>query len=126
MLTFPKDYDANKEINTLFDDLNLSPSSYPNYGLYHSYDNLINSYPKIIYWEIERQIRYSDAITRRYCLNKNFLFMQKGFITTKISIEKSNTTSIGNLACMAHYNGLNSDWYQLYTKTIDSLKQFHS
>ena len=124
MQTFPKKYDPNNEINTI--NLNLSPSWYPNYGLYHTYNHLLESYPKIIYWEIERQIIYSDAITRRYCMNKTFLFIQQGLLTMKNSADKANTTSIGNIATLAYYNGLNSEWYKCYTEIIQSLKQLHS
>lgn len=123
MLTYPKNYDPNDEINKTSNSLNLTPSTYPNYGLYHQYDHLLDSYPKIIYCEIERQIMYSDVITRRYCLNKNFLILQKGLLQINLSITKANTTSIGNIACLAFYNGLDREWRKLYTKTINSLKE---
>lgn len=120
----PYDYDPNNEINKLSNDLNLSPSSYPNYGLYHDYDDLINSYPQIIYWDIEKQIKYSDAITRRYCLNKKFLFIQRDLLTNDYKT-KSNCTSIGNIAIICFYNGFDSEWGKLYIKSINSLKELH-
>jgi hypothetical protein len=102
--------DPNDETNRLSRNLNLSPSpsSYHNYGLYHEYNHLINSYPSIIHWDIEKQIKYSDAITRRYCLNEKFKYIQKRLFTIDHT-KNSNATSIGNIATMAYYNGLESE-----------------
>jgi hypothetical protein len=124
MITYPPNYDPNDESNKSSIALNLSPSSYSNNGLYHKYDHLINVYPEIINWDIEEQIKYSDAITRRYCLNKNFLLMQGNLLTMQLNhITKSNTTAIGNIACIAFYNKQNSDWNECYIKIINHLKQ---
>lgn len=99
----------------------LHPLFYPNGGLYHSMDVLNTIYPEIIHWPIEKQMDYADAITRRYCLNSHFLKTQPSIMPSDLN--KLNATSIGNIACLAYYNGLDSQWGHLYTELIKRLKE---
>lgn len=120
-----KKYDPHDEINTPFDKLDTMPWNYPNGGLYHSMETLKNIYPDIIDYSIEEQMKYSDAITLRYALNKHFINSQLKSFNTNIEIlaKNCNTTALGNLACIAFYNGLESEIGIIYTKVIQYLKK---
>lgn len=77
-------------------------------------------YPDIISFPIEKQMQYADAITRRYALNSHFLETQKSALE---DMSKPNVTAIGNLACLAYHNGLDSEYGILYKKIIKTLKE---
>jgi len=117
-------YNPEDEINTPKNELNLLPFMYPNNGLYHNYDTLLQLWPKIISLTIEEQANYSDAITRRYALNEHFIDAMS--ISLSRSDEEfaknANTTGIGNLAFVAIHQGPNSKWGIRYTEVINYLK----
>jgi len=115
-------FDPNDEIHTKEKDLNLIPSTYINFGLYHSPEALEEIYPKIVIFPIEEQIKYCDAITRRYCLNENYLKKQNFDIPINEIVKNIDATKIGNVACIAYYNGLNSKYWLYYTELIKYLK----
>lgn len=113
----PKD-----EINTEEKKLNLIPYMYINFGLYHSSEVLKDVFPKIVILPIEDQMKFADAITHRYALNKYFLNRQNLDIPVEKLVKNINTTMIGNLACLTYYNGLDSKYGLYYIKVIDYLK----
>ena len=113
----PKD-----EINTEEDKLNLIPYTYINFGLYHSSEVLTDIFPKIVLWSIENQMKYADAITRRYALNEHFLNKQNLDCPIEQLAKRINATMIGNLACLTYYNGIESKYGLYYTKVIHYLK----
>ena len=120
----PESYNPRDHTDTPAEALDLNPMSYPNIGLYHSTDHLQFVYPAILHYPIETQMQYADAITRRYALNPHFLELQrKGMSISVHQLRLScNSTTVGNMACMAYYNGLDSEWGQYYCKMIEQLK----
>ncbi|HSW76379.1 MAG TPA: hypothetical protein VLG50_05015 [Candidatus Saccharimonadales bacterium] len=72
---------------------------------------------KYIYKTIEEQMLYADAITRRYALNPHF-----HQCNTNIC---ANTTTVGNVAFMAYYNGMDSKWGLLYNTLMDELRRIY-
>jgi hypothetical protein len=113
----PKDY-------KLEENLNLNLLSYPNQGLYHPKEVLDDIYPKIILWPIERQIEYSDCVTRKYALNQFYLDKLKIQLDVPLDqlAKTGNATMIGNLAFIAYHNGINSEFGIHYTKILKYLK----
>lgn len=116
-------FNPEDEINTEENDLNLISYTYINFGLYQSPEILTNMFPKIILLPIEDQMKFSDAITRRYALNKHFL--DKLDLDVPIKELVINASMIGNLACLTYYNGLESKYGLYYIKMIDYLKTDH-
>lgn len=106
---YPEDYDPNDNINET--EFNLNPMLYPNFGNYfnlnkiNTIDDDITNIAKLT---IEEQMKYSDAITRRYAKNPIFIDDQypKNILAEIKSANKKqfNTTSIGNLAFMSYHN----------------------
>jgi len=117
-------YDPRDEINTPENKLKLIPFIYTNSGLYHDYDTLARIYPEIIFFTIEEQANYSDAITRRYALNQHFVNRMSGGLNMTIEefADKANTTAIGNIAFMAIHQGLESRWGIYHRDLINYLK----
>jgi hypothetical protein len=113
----PKD-----EINTEENKLNLIPSTYINFGLYHSSEVLKDIYPKIVMFTMENQMKFSDAMTRRYALNKYFLNKQNLDLPIEELVKNINATIIGNFACLTYHNGLESKYGLYYTRIINYLK----
>lgn len=113
----PKDY-------KLEENINLNLLSYPNEGLYHPKEVLDDIYPKIVLWSIERQMEYSDAVTRKYALNQFYLDKLK--IQLDVPLDRlakiGNASMIGNLAFITYHNGINSEFANHYTKIIKYLK----
>jgi hypothetical protein len=103
--------------------LQLKAESYPNYARY-----ILDYVPARIMAQcsIEDQMRFCDAITRRYALNGQFKAIQQGRLM-RVDLEavlpRLTATSIGNMACMAHYNpDPEGFWWQKYTEIIDKLR----
>ena len=120
----PTDYNPNDWVNTPKDQLNLQPITYPSCGLYMSLAELEASYPAIVSMSIDKQMEYSDAITRRYAKNPHFQALQResvSHINDKI-LSDPNATSIGNMAFMAYHNGMDSEWGRAYTRIMDRLR----
>lgn len=117
-------YDPNDEINTPENELNLSPFTYINFGLYHSSLKLDQFYPKIVLFKIEDQAMYSDAITRRYALNPHFIRNREKELDVPVDkfSKHANATSIGNLAFITIHNGADSKWGIYYSKVINYMK----
>jgi len=119
-----KDYNPKKTKYILEQDLKLELSNYPKFGSYHDLETIESIFPKIILWSIENQMIYSNAITRKYALNQVFLNALKINLESSIDdfISKINATTIGNLAFITYYNGINSEIGIHYTKIIKYLK----
>jgi len=118
---FPPDYDPHKYKFTR--ELSLHPIFYNNGGLYYNIEEYEKVFPDIIWWSIAEQIKYSDAITRRYCLNPLFLQNQNAFFDDDMNkYLNANAVSIGNLACAAYYNGVGSKYYDHYNRVLAFLK----
>ena len=103
--------------------LDLNPFNYANGGNY-----TLEKCPleELAAKPMEEQMRFSDAITRRYALNASFRDRQKdAYILINAMgkdemLECVNETSIGNIAFMAHYNP-NSLWSTTYDHVIGQL-----
>lgn len=123
-----ENYNPHDWINTPKNKLVLAPFSYPKCGCYTTHEEELNVYPAIINFSIEEQMKYSDAISRRYALNPHFLKIQKdgGSFDVERTINhiknQKASSSIGNIAFLAYHNGINSDWGEFYTKVLNSLK----
>lgn len=115
-------FDPKDEINTKENKLNLVPSTYINFGLYHSSEVLNDVFPKIVIWPIENQMKFADAITHRYALNEHFLNKQNLSIPIEEFVKNINATTVGNLACITYYNGLESKYGLYYVQLINYLK----
>lgn len=91
----PEDYKNDQE-------LDLNPTNYVNYGNYYK------SFPpfdKISRMNKSRQMKFSDAITRRYALNPKFIELQAPRTNPKdIDMSRLNATSLGNMAFMSHHH----------------------
>jgi len=119
----PKNYDPHDEIDTPFEKLELGPWSYQNNGVYHDLGTLKSVYPAIIFYPIETQMEYANAITRRYALNPHFTDKQYSFLGDVESAAKNaNATGIGNIACMAYHNGPESKYGIFYSKLMEYLR----
>lgn len=96
------------------DLLNLNPFSYDNNGNYHNDDQILSEVCKM---NIEEQMLLSNAIVRRYALNKNFLELQMSFLKNKDSITVTPTL-IGNLAFLIYYNPDNVSLKQCHQRLV--------
>lgn len=108
----PMDYAHDQE-------LDLNPMNYPNFGNYTLEQMPLDQLAKLSQQE---QMRFSDAITRRYALNPTFKAQQSGFKITPQIIPQLNETSVGNMAFMAYHNP-NSEWSTNYNQLIALLKK---
>jgi len=105
------------------EDLNLIPFAYPNGGNY-----TLEQCPlrELAAKSMQEQMRFSDAITRKYALNAKFHEIQRdscsgvSAMSAQNILNKFNETSIGNMAFMAHHNP-NSVWSQVYEDVIAKL-----
>ncbi len=99
-------------------DLLLEKSAYPNWG---NYAFLRPTLERVIQYTQGDQMRFSDAITRKYALNERFReAMQPGHLRMtreemlKRTVDRCNQTTVGNIAFMAHYDpeGFFGDFYR--------------
>ena len=111
------------------DELELYPFMYPNMGVYHM-EVPVEMIAKL---PLEEQMKYSDAICRRYALNPHFLKTQDKGIDDLLSKsdeeflvykQQFNDCGIGDMAYMAHYhrydeNGKDSKYYTLWKRMVD-------
>jgi hypothetical protein len=119
----PKNYNPHDEIDTAFEKLELGPWFYPNGGLFYDHMTLLMVYPCIINYPMEKQMEYADAITRRYALNPHFINEQYSFLgDIESAVKNANATGIGNVACMAYYNGPESKYGIFYSELMNQLK----
>ena len=121
----PQDYKDVPE-----DELELSPFMYPNMGVYYLEEVLMEMIAKL---PLEEQMKYSDAICRRYALNPHFIKIQdKGIydLLSKSDAEflfcksRIGYCDIGGMAYMAYHhrydeNGKDSKYYTLWKKMVD-------
>lgn len=108
------DYDPSQHCDET--DLCLHPMFYPNGGNYTLQTCPIG---KLARMTQEEQMRFSDAITRRYAKNPIFLEKQRGLRDyATISI---NETAVGNGAFIAHHNP-EGYWQDEYRAMITALK----
>lgn len=106
-------------------DLVLDPSAYYNYGNYWDVTKRIPLL-EIARMSQKEQMKFSDAIVRRYARNATFLSQQRIQLQ---SIDWSsfaiagmlNETSIGNAAFVAHWNPEDSFWQEHYKAIVDSI-----
>lgn len=96
----------------------LHPYMYKNYGLYHSISELeAISVKEFCSFSLEKQMEYTDAITRKYAMNKEFKDMQRD-ITVIEDIDSINITGIANLAWMMYYNPDEPKWKEAHDKIV--------
>jgi hypothetical protein len=101
--------------------LQLKRDTYPNQGLYTVEPITVDA---MVQLDQQEQMRYSDAVTRRYALHSAFRLGQQRNIraqTREALLLRATPTSIGNMACMAHWNP-NSFWDKTYRELINDLK----
>ena len=111
----PEDYKDHKY-------LELTRSTYPNRGIYPN-DGI--SLKKLIELPLEEQLKYSDAICRKYALNPIFLKLMKDQIENskfERKVEDLNEVGIGNAAFIKKYNENNSFWCKHYNDTVDLIR----
>lgn len=92
--------------------------AYPNFGLYL---NPEITPQELVKKPLKQQIKYADAIIRRYAKNKVFL---RSKVNKEIEIRKENinATTIGNLAFIYYHNPRNPYIRSHYYETIRLLK----
>ena len=96
IIDYPPKYNPNDYVNNT--NLILNPANYKNYGLYHTLNHLKGINIKdIANANINIQIDYADAITRRYAKNPIFINTQIGLFPTTVQGGELNVTSIGNI-----------------------------
>lgn len=101
------DYDPNDYIDDT--ELNLNPATYPKFGNYTFQKMNIK---KLANKSQEFQMKFSDAITRRYAKNQIFLDqMRQHPIASFINDIEINETVIGNTVFMAYHNP-NNEFFQ--------------
>ena len=109
-------YDPNNYINDIHLDLN--PENYPNFGNYTFERMPLNDLIALL---LEEQMRFSDAICRKYALNDIFKNQQLQFWeTSKYNVRDNDLdeTSIGNVAFMKFYNPENPQITRMYDETV--------
>lgn len=103
--------------------LDLNPFNYANGGNYTLEECPLE---ELAAKPMKEQMRFSDAITRRYALNASFRDRQKeSYLLIHAMgkddiLERLNETSIGNMAFMAYHNP-NSLWSTTYDRVIRQL-----
>ena len=121
----PEEYDPYDYKDIPKEDLYLSPADYPSGGLYYPLHLLMNLYPDIIYKDQRDQMKYVDAITKRYCLNPHFRSLQLEHLKNVpdiIVINRANATSIANLAFMAYHENPKGPYDKIYQERMALLK----
>jgi len=106
-------YDPNDFVNDK--QLDLNPANYAKCGLYlpfEAYDNI--SVAELAQHSQEEQMKYADAISRRYAKNPIFLLMQERSTRQVQRLSDGNTCGLGNLALLAYHNPgtIYSDLYE--------------
>ncbi len=114
------DYDPNDYIHDTVLDMN--PMQYPNFGNYTLQRMPLKD---LIDKPILEQMRFSDAITRRYA--KNPIFIKQQF-SRQLDYENlgngCNETSIGNMAFMKYHNPDNQVIQEQYDKMAHALRNY--
>ena len=96
-------YDPNNFIHDKILDLNYG--NYPNFGLYHTITEIIKTKPlDVLRLPLEKQMLYSDAITRKYAKNEIFINNQIMNIRINKLPNTPNITNIGNMAFLAYHS----------------------
>lgn len=101
-------------------ELDLNPFNYPQAGNYKYNEHM--SVKEVANLPIEEQLKFSDAICRRYAKNPLFLTNQKDGYTITTSMDGLNTTSIGNMAMMKVSNPADEFWAESYEQLINFVK----
>lgn len=115
-----KNYDPNDYKNDT--ELDLNSAHYANFGNY-TFERM--ALKDLIELPLQDQMRFSDAICRRYALNPLFKNQQYEFwkmYKSTITVTQLNETSIGNAAAMKYYNPDNLDFIQMYDDTINIVR----
>ena len=115
-----QDYDPRQYRNDV--ELELSPLAYADCGNYTA-----ESMPlaELAALPQQEQMRFSDAITRRYALNAKFLQMQEQCFhqySFEYLAQHANEASIGNMAFIAHWNPVGF-WQRQYEALLAELRK---
>lgn len=112
------DYDPRDAQNTI--DLMLKRSSYPNHAQY-TFEHM--QLDELARCSQEEQMRFSDAVCRRYAMNPIFLQLQKR-ASLLVDWEQPearyqlNENALGNLAFIAHWNPKSVFWQKQYQTAL--------
>ena len=105
------DYDPENHSEDL--EFVLNPESYPNLGIY---DNENITPENLIDLPIHEQIKYSDAIHRRYAKNKIYQekILKEEILISEEDANKINEITVGNTAVLVFYNPEEKVWKDRY------------
>ena len=102
-------------------ELQLQLSAYPNRGLYADKELSLSELTQLPQAE---QMRFSDAVTRRYALNPRFRRLQEAALRRQSVAAlalRTTATGLGNIAFLAHWNP-NSFWTRHYQELLAELR----
>ena len=96
--------------------LDLNPMNYANMG-----NDTWESVPlaQLARRPQREQMRFADAIARRYAKNPAFLQRQLAQLQLPLRSDGWNETSLGNLAFIAYHNP-NTVWEQIYQQALQA------
>ena len=106
--------------------LELNPGAYPNLGNYffHIMEGHNCSPQEVCKLPQLEQMKFGDAITRRYAKNNIFLSkMKKSSENYKLKKENINVTAIGNFAFIAYHNPYYDFFTIRYRQILDLFKE---
>lgn len=104
-------------------ELDLDPLNYPRFGVLLDLSELLKT--DILFLSkkpISEQMKYANAITRKYAKNERFkdkMIMEYKYKYNSINVDYFNPVSLGDLACLAFY-----DWEmfgEVYNNIISQL-----